>query len=112
MLKQTLPPARRRSSRIKTPDGVWVFWSCGGRDDTSRVRDLSPRGLFIEADSQKAIGSEAHVEFLVQEGQITAEAVVRHVEASSGLGLKFTAINDEDRPRMVSLINRLRSSST
>jgi len=97
------------SSRVKTPEGVWVFWTCGGRDETSRVRNLSAGGLFIETGRPRAVGAEAHVEFLVQEGQIRAEGVVRHVETGSGLGLKFTAINDKDHPRMVSLINRLRS---
>ena len=111
MLKQTLPPSRRLTSRIKTPDGVWVFWTCGGPDETSRVRDLSLGGLFIETQCQTSVGAEANVDFLVQEGQIRAATVVRHIEASSGLGLKFIAIDDEDRPRIVSLINRLRSLS-
>ena len=111
MLKQTGPPSRRFSSRIEAPDGVWVMWSCEGRDETSRVRNLSLGGLFIETRFPRAIGTEAHLEFLVGEGQIRAEGVVRHVEPGRGLGLKFTAINDKDRPHMVSLINRLRSSS-
>ena len=111
MLKQTVPPSRRLSSRVKTADGVWVIWTCGGRDEISRVRDLSPGGLFIETGCPRAIGAESQLDFLVQEGQIRAEAVVRHGEGGCGLGLKFTAINDKDRPHLVSLINRLRSLS-
>ena len=111
MAKQTLPPSRRLTSRIKTTDDIWVIWTCGGRDETSRVRDLSLGGLFIETHLRSAVGAEAYIDFLVQDGKIRAAAVVRQIEASSGLGLKFTAINDEDRPRMVSLINRLRSLS-
>ena len=111
MLKQTAPPSRRRNSRIKTPDGVWVILACAGSDETARVRDLSLGGLFIETPSPRPIGAEAYLEFLVQEGQIRAEAVVRHVEADCGLGLKFTAINDKDRPHLVGLLNRLRGLS-
>ena len=48
--------------------------------------------------------------FLVEEGQITANAVVRHVRPSGGLGLKFTAIPQEDRLRLGMLIARLRHS--
>jgi hypothetical protein len=92
------------------PDDVWVIWSCGGCEDTARVRDLSLEGLFIETRSPSAIGAEVHLEFLNWKGQIRAEAVVRRVEPS-GLGLKFTAINDEDRPHMISLIDRFRSWS-
>ena len=93
------------------PDDVLVIWSCGGCDDTARVRDLSSGGLFIETRSPRAIGAEVHLEFLNWEGQIRAEAVVRRVEPNFGLGLKFTAINDEDRPHMISLIDRFRSWS-
>ena len=51
------------------------------------------------------------IDFLVQEGQIRADAVVRHVEPSSGLGLKFTRMPDADRTRLGMLITRLRHSS-
>jgi hypothetical protein len=47
----------------------------------------------------------------VQEGQIRAYAVVCHVEAAGGLGLKFTAMPEADRPRLGLLITRLRHSS-
>lgn len=103
--------SRRVTSRIKTPDGVWVIWTCAGRDETSRVRDLSLGGLFIETPYPRAIGAEALIDFLFSEGQIRAKAVVRHVEASCGLGLEFTAINDNDRQCMINLLNRPHSSS-
>jgi hypothetical protein len=51
------------------------------------------------------------LEFLVQEGQITAEAVVRRAEPGRGLAMKFTAVSEEDRLRLEALINRLRYSS-
>lgn len=103
--------SRRLTSRIKTPDGVWVIWTCGGRDETSRVRDLSLGGLFIETPYPRAIDAEALLHFLVSEGQIRTKAVVRHVEASCGLGLKFTAINDNDRQCIINLLNRPHSLS-
>ena len=111
MLKQTVPPSRRLSSRIKMPDDVWVIWRCRGCEDIARVRDLSLGGLFIETRGPRAIGAEVHLEFLNWEGQVRAEAVVRRVEPSCGLGLRFTAINDEDRQHMISLIDRFRSWS-
>lgn len=51
------------------------------------------------------------MDFLVQEGQIRVEAEVRHFKPRHGLGLKFTAISDQDRHRLASLLTRLRSNS-
>jgi hypothetical protein len=54
------------------------------------------------------VGAKTSVHFLVEEGQIRAEAVVRHVEPGRGLGLKFTAVREEDRRRLAGLMKRLR----
>ena len=111
MLQQTASHSRRFNSRIETPGGVWVYWRCGGVDDTSRVRNLSVGGLFIETRKPTVVGTKAKVEFLVQEGQIRAEAVVRYVRTGHGLGLKFTALSDGDRPHLAALLSRLRNLS-
>jgi PilZ domain-containing protein len=111
MLQQQASPSRRLNLRVKTRDGVWVYWRCHGRDDTSRVRDLSMGGLFVETATSRQVDSTAEVDFLVQEGKIRVAAVVRHAETGRGLGLKFTAINDAGRPRLTELINRLREQS-
>ncbi len=71
---------------------VYVCWGCAGYDDTSPVRDLSSGGLLVQAWKLKPIGAKASIHFLVEEGQIRAEAVVRHTHPGSGLGLEFTAI--------------------
>ena len=112
MSKQILlPPSRRSTSRINTPEGVWVYWQCNGRDETSRVDNLSLGGLFVETGKSGPVGSTVKLDFLVQEGQIRAEAIVRRAEPGRGLGLKFTAINDGDRSRMAALMNRIHDSS-
>jgi hypothetical protein len=68
-------------------------------------------GLFIETDTPPVAGMSAELDFLVQGGQIRAEAVVRHAEPGRGLGLRFTAVRNEDRLRLAELMNRLRLSS-
>lgn len=68
-------------------------------------------GLFIETDKPKVPGITVKLHFLVQEGQIRADAVVRHAKPDRGLGLRFTAVDNEDRPRLVELMKRLRRSS-
>jgi hypothetical protein len=111
MLKQSASPSRRFTSRIETHESVWVDWRCAGREDVSRVRNMSLGGLFIETAKSWGVGSTVDLEFLVQEGQIRADAVVKRVEPGRGLAMKFTAVMDQDRPRLESLISRLRYSS-
>jgi len=100
--------SRRMTSRIETMGDVWVYWRCQGRDDVSRVCDLSVGGLFLSTPVPPPLDAKAELEFLVQEGQIRLEAVVRHFVQGGGLGLKFTAIADKDCPRLVALLSRTR----
>ncbi len=104
-------PSRRHYPRVETPHEVWVYWNCKGREDTSRVRDLSTGGLFVETEEARDVDTTIRLDFLVQEGQIRAEAVVRHVKPGSGLGLRFSALTAEDGPRLTALVTRLRGLS-
>jgi hypothetical protein len=104
---------RRCSSRFEAPDYVYAYWRCNGIDDVSRVRDLSVGGLFLQTEKPpNQEGLIIKVDFLVQEGQIRTEAEVRRSEPRTGLGLKFTAITQEDRQRLAALLVRLRSYRT
>jgi hypothetical protein len=109
MLQNVAIPSRRFNSRILTTQDVWVCWLCNGRDDISRVGDLSLGGLFLETRFVRAIGSTTKIDFLVSEGQIRVDAVVRHVAAGRGLGFKFTAVTEQDRQKFAALMRRLRS---
>jgi PilZ domain len=88
-----------------------VYWSCPGRSDVSRIRNLSFGGVFIETPKPQSVGAKAEVDFLVEEGQIRTKAVVRHVEGARGMGLEFTGVAQEDRPHLGALLTRLRSLS-
>jgi hypothetical protein len=105
------PPSRRKTSRVETPESVRVYWSCAGRDDVLHFRNLSLGGIFVETGESRSVGSKAEIDFLVEEGSIRTTAIVCHVESGSGMGLKFTAIAQEDRPRLAALLTRLRGSS-
>jgi hypothetical protein len=109
----TLPsaPSGRFATRLDAREEVWVYWGCNGRDDVSRVRDLSSGGLFLETPRAIPAAALANLHFLVGEGQIRAEGVVRHVKPECGLGLKFTTVTKEDRPKLYALLDRLISLS-
>ena len=102
---------RRFSSRVESKNDVWVYWEGSGDRDLSRVKDLSIGGLFIQTPRPKRIGSTTNLHFLVQEGQIRADAIVRHVKPGGGLGLKFKAVNEKDSPNLAALMRRLQSLS-
>lgn len=104
-------PSRRHHPRVETPDKVWVCWKSKGLEDISQVRDLSMGGLFLETEKASDVDATIRLDFLVQEGQIRAEALVRHVKPGSGLGLKFSALPEEDGRRLTALMTRLRSLS-
>ncbi len=107
-MRQSNLPSRRLTSRIGVPEDTWVYWNCNGRDDVSRIRDLSPGGLFLETPKQFPANTETKLHFLVQEGEISAQAVVRHARPGSGLGLKFTSVREDQHRQLAALINRLR----
>lgn len=101
-------PSRRFTTRVPAPGDVWVYWQCRGRDHVSIVRNMSMGGLFIETPQVEPSGMVTRLDFLVAEGQIRADAVVRHAQAGAGLGLKFLALTAQDRPKLAALITRLR----
>ena len=106
--------SRRRTLRVDTLDtvvGVSVYWRCHGLDDVSPVRDLSFGGLFIETALALPVGAAVTIDFLVPDGPISADAVVRHVKPTGGLGLKYTAMPETDRRRLGKLLTRLRHLS-
>jgi hypothetical protein len=113
-MKHTLFPltapasTKRMPRRVVSTEHVWVYWRCDGRDDVARVRNLSVGGIFIETKQPKRIGASTNLHFLVQEGTIRADATVQHAKAGQGMGLKFTAVREEDRKALISLMTRLR----
>jgi hypothetical protein len=111
-VRQGSAPSRRMTSRIGVPEDTWVFWNCMGRDDVSRIIDLSPGGLFIETPKQFPANTETKLHFLVQEGEISAQAVVRHARPGTGLGLKFVSVREDHCRQLAALLSRLRSISS
>lgn len=107
-MQKALSYSRRALSRVRASQEIWVCWHCDGCDDVSRVGDLSAEGLFIVTSKPIArVGATALVDFLVQEGALRAQAVVRHIAAGAGIGVQFTAV--DNRALLRTLITRLRS---
>jgi hypothetical protein len=84
------------------------LWGGKGEEDVSRIKDLSAGGLFLQTASVRPVGASVRLHFLVGEGEIKAEAMVRHAEPGAGVGLKFMALSEQGKPRLAALLNRLR----
>ena len=100
----------RQTRRVETSKGVWVVWGRERRkqlEDTSRVRNLSADGLFIEKRKTCPVGSTVALDFLVEDGAIRATANVRHLIPRVGMGLKFQTIRGDDQAHFVKMITRL-----
>jgi PilZ domain-containing protein len=109
VLRQLTSPSRRFTSRVEAPEDVWVYWRCNGFDDLSHVQNIGIGGLFIETPRRTAEGTNVSLSFLVREGQVRADAVVRHAVSGRGIGLKFRAVREEDRPCLGALLSRIRT---
>lgn len=106
MKKQVLH-SRRHHKRVDTPQGVCVYWRCGHSEDTSRVRDLSVGGVFIETKKVLPIDATVELNFLVEDGGIVAEATVRYVLPSVGAGLQFKNVRAEDRDHFATMMKHI-----
>jgi len=112
ILQVPVGPSRRRIPRIPVGDGVWVYWESPPYRDVSRILDLSAAGMFLETRARKREGELVQLHFLVQEGPIRAEAVVRHVSSGRGLGVKINSVLSQDTPQLKRLLSRLRENQT
>jgi len=110
VVKNQVLQSRRKHKRIDNPRGVWVYWRCGRSEDTSRVRDISVGGIFIETQKKLPIDATVELNFLVEDGGIVAKAAVRYVLPGVGVGLQFENIRSEDQRHFVAMMKRIISS--
>jgi hypothetical protein len=99
--------ADRRYQRITTPQGVWVAWNDGKKQNVSRVRDLNRGGLFIDSPDVLVPGSVITILLAVPEGEIRSSCVVRNAIPKQGMGVEFTNMAQVDTVRLEKLIARL-----
>lgn len=97
----------RRHERISLPKGMSVAWYGGGQQQVSRVKTLGMGGLFLVGSNALAIGASLTLIFEAPGGVVQAEAVVRNIVPSEGMGVEFTKINPQGRLLLEKLLTRL-----
>jgi hypothetical protein len=106
-MKKQILHSRRQHKRVDTPEGVWAYWRCGRSEDTSRVRDISVGGVFIETKKILPMNATVELNFLVQDGGIDAKATVRYVLPGVGVGLQFKNVRTEDQDHFATMMKRI-----
>jgi len=64
-------------------------------------------GLFIETLKVCPVDATVELHFLVEDGEIRANAIVRYVKAGNGIGLQFKTVRSEDQVRFSRMMKRL-----
>jgi hypothetical protein len=106
-VKKQVLHSRRQHKRVDNPQSVWVYWRCGRSEDTSRVRDISIGGVFIETRKILPVDASVELNFLVEDGGIVAKAAVRYVLAGVGVGLQFKNVRTEDQGHFTTMMKRI-----
>jgi hypothetical protein len=99
----------RKHPRVKAPDGMLVAWQVGTQRYVSRLDNVALGGLYIRTPNPAPAESVVKVVVSMPAGgvEVQARGVVRRVIPSRGMGIEFTAMNQEDRGRLSGLLKPL-----
>jgi hypothetical protein len=75
----------------------------------SRVKNLGLGGLYIRTPEPPPPGTFIQLLFDVPAGEVRARALVRRSEPKQGMGVKFIAMQPEDRGRFARWLKTLSS---
>ena len=97
----------RRYARVGLPKGMAVAWEHSGIRRVSRVSVLALGGLFISTPNPLPAGEIIKIIFEIPGGDVRARAMVRDSQPHRGMGIEFTAMNQEARARLAQLMKLL-----
>lgn len=97
----------RRYPRINSPQGTILAWQSGNRRFVSHLQNLGLGGMFIRTAQPAPLGTYIQLLLDVPAGEVRARAVVQRSESMQGMGVKFVAMQQEDRGRFVQCIKKL-----
>jgi PilZ domain len=103
----TVSVKNRRYARVGLPKGMMVAWEHSGMRQVSRVSVLALGGLFISTPNPLPAGEVIKIVFEIPGGDVRARATVRDSQPNKGMGVEFTAMNQEARARLNQLMKML-----
>ncbi len=97
----------RRFPRLDSPKGTILAWSTAGQRRVSHVANIGMGGLFVRVLEPPPPGTSIQLLLEAPLGEIRARAVVQRAKSKSGMGVKFVAMQPEDRARLGRWLNGL-----
>jgi hypothetical protein len=99
----------RRYPRVRSPQGTVLAWQCVSQKLVSRVDNFGLGGLYIRTPEPPPPGTFIQLLFDAPAGEVRARALVQRSEPKGGMGVKFIAMQPEDRGRFARWLNSLSS---
>jgi hypothetical protein len=99
----------RRYPRLCSPKGTILAWQSASMRHVSRVANLGLGGLYIRTTEVPPPGTFIQLLLDAPTGEVRARAVVQRSKPKEGMGVKFVAMQQEDRARFARWLKHLTS---
>ena len=99
----------RRYPRFPAPKGTILAWQTANKRVVSSVGKLGLGGLYIRTPEPPPPGTFIQLLLDVPTGEVRARAIVLRSKRREGMGVKFVAMQQEDRARFARWLKRLSS---
>ena len=100
---------RRCYPRLLSPKGTIVAWQTANKRVVSSVDNFGLGGLYIRTPDPPATGTFIQLLLEAPTGEVRARAVVQRSRPKEGMGVKFVAMQQEDRARFAGWLKSLSS---
>jgi hypothetical protein len=97
MVTQSIDRGRYR--RLPSPKGTVVAWHSANKRLVSGVENFGLGGLYIRTPDPPAVGTFIKLLLDAPTGEVRARAVVQRYSPKEGMGVKFVAMQQQDRAR-------------
>jgi uncharacterized RDD family membrane protein YckC len=98
---------RRLYPRLLAPKGTIVAWQSSTTRLVSAVDNFGLGGLYIRTPDPPATGTFIQVLLDAPTGEVRARAAVQRSSSKQGMGVKFVAMDQEDRARFAGWLRTL-----
>jgi hypothetical protein len=82
------------------PRGTFLAWQGGGKKLVSSAGNLGLGGLYIRTTEPPPVGAALQLLLDLPVGEVRARVIVQRSDPKRGMGVKFIAMQHEDRGKL------------